>query len=462
MKKLLLLVVFAVYAQWPSAQQNTGTTEAKAQVPVLEQVLQERAQELARIEQREARFLQNKARQQQILADAKAEFERFQRDNNPLKQRTENNAKTISELEARIAVRKSEVGDLDSVFRQMGGDFAVALTQSPTSMQLPGRAGKLAALSDQNAQASLDNMEQLWLTVLEELTYSGQIAEFTAPVVMQTSEIQQRNVFRIGTFSTYLDGGLLQFIPETNELLQVSIPGSIIESNQVYFSNSTGTHLVHIDPSAGALLNAISISPGWQDRLEQGGIIGKIILGLGALGALLVLWRTGSLGWQLFKLNRQLQTPNDLKNDNAMGRVLLTMQASVVSTEKQEMDPLDTLQVQLDEAVLNEVNGLEKGHNLIKLLAATAPLLGLLGTVTGMIITFQSISLFGSGDPKLMAGGISQALVTTVLGLIVAIPLLFGHSLVSAFADSIIRRLDEQSAGYLARLVKSSDNTGTA
>jgi len=115
------------------------------------------------------------------------------------------------------------------------------------------------------------------------------------------------------------------------------------------------------------------------------------------------------------------------------------------------MDEEELLQLKLDEAVLAEIPALERGNGLIKLLAATSPLLGLLGTVTGMILTFQAISLFGTGDPKLMAGGISQALVTTVLGLVVAIPLLFGHSLVNTMSRSMIQRLDEQCAGVLAR-----------
>jgi len=119
----------------------------------------------------------------------------------------------------------------------------------------------------------------------------------------------------------------------------------------------------------------------------------------------------------------------------------------------------ELLQLKLDEAVLAEIPALERGNSLIKLLAAIAPLLGLLGTVTGMILTFQAISLFGSGDPKLMAGGISQALVTTVLGLVVAIPLLFSHSVIAYLSRSMIQRLDEQCAGVLARSAEERERT---
>jgi biopolymer transport protein ExbB len=134
-----------------------------------------------------------------------------------------------------------------------------------------------------------------------------------------------------------------------------------------------------------------------------------------------------------------------------LGRVLTAVEG--VSLDEEEL-----LQLKLDEAVLSEMPALERGNGVIKLLAATSPLLGLLGTVTGMILTFQAISLFGTGDPKLMAGGISQALVTTVLGLVVAIPLLFSHSVIAYMSRSMIQRLDEQCAGVLARSAEQQGN----
>jgi biopolymer transport protein ExbB len=156
-------------------------------------------------------------------------------------------------------------------------------------------------------------------------------------------------------------------------------------------------------------------------------------------------------GWRLFHLvstarhvRQQLRMPDAPSAHNPLGRVLQSV------GEMQETDT-ETLELQLDEAILRELPPLGRGQGLVKLLAATAPLLGLLGTVTGMIVTFQSISLFGTGDPKLMASGISQALMTTVLGLVVAIPLLFLHNLMAARSRSLVQILDQQSAGIVAR-----------
>ncbi|MEC8351463.1 MAG: MotA/TolQ/ExbB proton channel family protein, partial [Pseudomonadota bacterium] len=97
-----------------------------------------------------------------------------------------------------------------------------------------------------------------------------------------------------------------------------------------------------------------------------------------------------------------------------------------------------------------EMPKITRNLTLIKIISVVAPLLGLLGTVTGMINTFQAITLFGTGDPKLMAGGISQALVTTVLGLVVAIPTVFLYTLLNTRSKNMLLILQEQSAGIIA------------
>ena len=110
----------------------------------------------------------------------------------------------------------------------------------------------------------------------------------------------------------------------------------------------------------------------------------------------------------------------------------------------------ETLELKLSESILREVPKLQSRLTIIKIISVVAPLIGLLGTVTGMINTFQAITLFGTGDPKLMAGGISQALVTTVLGLVVAIPMVFISTLLKTRSKGIINILQQQSAGIIA------------
>ena len=117
--------------------------------------------------------------------------------------------------------------------------------------------------------------------------------------------------------------------------------------------------------------------------------------------------------------------------------------------ENRDIDE-ETLQLKLDEAILKEQPALQARIAFIKIISMVAPLLGLLGTVIGMIVTFQAITLFGTGDPKTMAGGISQAFITTVLGLVVAIPTVLLHSIVQSRSTGVMHILTEQSAGLIA------------
>ena len=171
--------------------------------------------------------------------------------------------------------------------------------------------------------------------------------------------------------------------------------------------------------------------------------MGYIILGLGALGLLLLLERWIYLSVAGRRIARQRQDVANPRPDNPLGRVLQAFEAN------RQADG-ETLEIRLDEAVLREAPKLHRGLPMVKLFASTAPMLGLLGTVVGIIETFQAITLFGTGDPKLMAGGISQALITTAMGLSVAVPLVLLHSLMAARSRNLARVLEEQSAGLVA------------
>ena len=209
------------------------------------------------------------------------------------------------------------------------------------------------------------------------------------------------------------------------------------------FELEEGFTVMAVDPSRGQILGLLIQTPGIGERINQGGFVGYLIILIGLLGVAMSLWRMKYLKDEGDAINRQLKS-SEPSNDNSLGRILS------IYKENQGIDP-ETLELKVDEAILREVPQLEKYHSIIKVFAAVAPLMGLLGTVVGMIVTFQALTLFGTGDPKLMAGGISQALVTTMLGLIVAIPLVFLHSILTSWSTSLIEILEEQSAGLIAK-----------
>jgi biopolymer transport protein ExbB len=202
-------------------------------------------------------------------------------------------------------------------------------------------------------------------------------------------------------------------------------------------SAESGMHAMALDPSKGAILSLMVQSPDLSERLKQGGGIGYLILVLGAVGVLIVIQRA----FALLLARRAIDAQADLAEadeKNALGRLQL------IANEIGDKN-LDTVSLRLDEQLGEESSLLYRGLATVAVLAAVAPLLGLLGTVTGMIETFQSITLFGTGDPKLMSGGISQALVTTQLGLSVAIPLVLFHSLLVGRANRLVEKLGKYS-----------------
>jgi biopolymer transport protein ExbB len=419
---------------------------------LLASVREQQRQQRARNKQREQQFLKDKKQQQALLSKAQRDFERRQQENQPLVTVTERNQADITRLEQQLKEVVEDMGDLSSTFREFAGDFTAVLQESMITAQLPGRSEQLRALADTNTQPTIDDIESLWILLQEEMTEAGKITVFEAPVVTADGTAAQREVLRVGTFSAFSGDDFLRYVPETGELLVLSRqPAAHYRSAAGKFAAQPGTvAAITVDPTRGSLLGMLSYTPSLRERIDQGGTIGLIIIGLGLLGLSMACWRGIYLGVLTLRINRQLGNLDTPSPSNPLGRVLL-------STQGVNLDEEELLQLKLDEAVLAEMPALERGNGVIKLLAATSPLLGLLGTVTGMILTFQAISLFGTGDPKLMAGGISQALVTTVLGLVVAIPLLFSHSVIAYMSRSMIQRLDEQCAGVLARTAEQQE-----
>lgn len=445
--RLAVVVVFLLSPLSGVAQQETP---AQPQITNLDQLLDTvrdtQRQQRARDAQREERFLRDKQEQQALLSAARRDFEQHKNENQPLLDVTEGNAAQIQRLQAQLHEVVGDMGDLATTFREFSGDFSAVLQDSMITAQLPRRSEQLRALASADTQPSIDDIQSLWVLLQEEMTEAARVTVFEAPVVLVDGTATRRPVLRVGPFLSFSERDFLRFVPQTGELLVLSRQPAARyrDAAQEFVAHPGSVAAITVDPSRGSLLGLLSYTPNLRERIDQGGMIGYITIALGLLGMCLAGWRGLYLGVLYFRIKEQLRHVQAPSAANPLGRVLQSVAGIDLYKE-------DLLQLKLDEAVLAEIPALERGNSLIKLLAAIAPLLGLLGTVTGMILTFQAISLFGSGDPKLMAGGISQALVTTVLGLVVAIPLLFSHSVIAYLSRSMIQRLDEQCAGVLAR-----------
>ncbi len=399
---------------------------------------------------RESQFLAEKNKQQQLLNSAVAALARQEKLSEQLKTHLDTNEEELSVLETELKNKSGVLGELFGVARQAAGDLKADLSNSIISAQFPDRAEQLTLISDSKALPTIDQLEKLWFTLQQEMTESGKVVYFDSQIEQASGKPHQAKVIRVGTFNAMANGNYLQFSSDTGRLTQLARQPEQKYLNLVEDMEKatigTGPVTLGIDPTRGVILSMLIQAPDTIERIQQGGFIGYIILALGAIGFLYAIFRLLTLIVTGKKMNTQMQS-DTVSEDNPLGRVFQ-------AAEQEQSENTENLELILDEAITREVPVLEKGLSMIKLLAAVAPLLGLLGTVTGMIATFQSISLFGTGDPKLMASGISQALVTTMLGLCIAIPLLFLHSLVASRSRILVQILDEQTAGLISRRIE--------
>jgi biopolymer transport protein ExbB len=417
---------------------------------LLKQVREARSATSAENKAREQRFLQNRNEQQALLNQVRSELAAQERLSDQLTSQFNQNEQALAELSETLRLQLGNFGELFGVVRQVAGDTVGLIRTSLITAQDPTRGDTAAHLAEVKGVPSVEELNALRALLMEEMVRSGQVVRFASNVTLPDGTSRQEDVVRVGVFNLISGNRFLNYIPETQTIQELARqPQARYQgmAEALFSSGADATVATAVDPSRGSLLALLIQSPSLKERIDQGGLVGYVIIALGLVGLLIALARWLYLGAIGAKIRGQLKS-EDVKDNNPLGRILKVYQ------DNQTIDT-ETLELKLDEAILREVPPLEKWQGSIKVIAAVAPLLGLLGTVTGMIATFQAITLFGTGDPKLMAGGISQALVTTVLGLCVAIPLVLLHSVVAGRSKALIEVLEEQSAGIIAKQSES-------
>lgn len=394
---------------------------------------------------REAAFKKDVATQKALLAKARAELKQQQTRAEQLKNTFDNNEIKLTDKEEELRLRVGNLGEMFGVVRQVATDLQTVLSDSLTSVQVSERKADLEKLAEAKELPNIAELEDLWFTLQQEMTLNGQIVSFDASVIDAQGQATQQTITRVGVFNAINESGYLTYDSELQQLGVLGRQPAVAGFIEGYLNNTSGVAPFALDPSRGALVNLTLENPDLIERVKQGGEVGFIIIALGIIGLLLAVWRLAALFSVSQSVKKQQQQLDQPQNTNPLGRVLMAY------GELPDNIEAEVLEAKMDEAVLRELPALERGQSIIKLFAGIAPLLGLLGTVTGMIATFQAITNFGTGDPKLMASGISQALITTVLGLVAAIPLLLAHNGVASQSKRLIQLLDEQSAGLMAQ-----------
>lgn len=411
---------------------------------LLQQVKADGLKERSINKEREQVFLQDTKKQMQALKESKQTLKQVKQRTNQLKNTFDKNEESLGALEEELRKRMGNLGEMFGVVRQVSQDVASIRENSLLANELGPRSEILDQLSESKALPSIPELEKLWYEMQLHMTKQGESKQYETTYLNAKGQKVSASVAHVGPFIAFNNEGFLNYDVQTQMLIALSKQPSEAGLIDSFLTSDNDFSEMVIDPTRGTLLSLNSQSPSILDRIQQGGLIGYIILILATCGFIYALFLLAQRLSMQAKMNAQLTTPDEADTDNPLGRVLKVYENEVSAKD------LETLEMKLDEAVLKELPELEKGLSIVKLLAAVAPLLGLLGTVTGMIATFQSITLFGTGDPKLMAGGISQALITTVLGLVAAIPLLFMHNILSGRSKEMIQVLDQQAAGIIA------------
>lgn len=443
---------FSLTANFAAAQ---GATSLSA---LLDLVENDRVAESAEYVQRRQEFEQNANRQEQILQTTNERITEQETEQGRLSDLFEANEIIIRDKRDILRDRRGDLNELFGTLQGVAGDFLSNFENSLISGQFPSRSEYLedfiAKAGSTIEQLNPEEIERFWFYMQQEVIESARVATFNADVSLPTGETVNRSVTRIGLYNVVSEGEYLSYDGDIGhfQVLPKQPAAGILSAAAALEGSSSGFTSVGIDPTGGVggqvMANLVNFPSVEEQVRNNSGTIGFIIIGVGVIGILIGFLRLLILSLVSIKVRGQLKSDKASKG-NPLGRVLLVAESNPAADT-------ETLELKLGEAILQETPSLESMLTLIKMIATIAPLGGLLGTVTGMIQVFQQITVYGAGDPTIMAGGISSALMTTVLGIVVAIPTIFMHTVVKSRADNIIHILEEQATGMIAQKAEQS------
>ncbi|HIF8867808.1 TPA: MotA/TolQ/ExbB proton channel family protein [Vibrio cholerae] len=417
---------------------------ANASNSLVQQATQEKAQQQQHNQQREAGFVQTAQELQAAKAELLAERNRLQKEADQLSSQFSDNENTLARLEETLRLETGSLGEMFGVVRQNAKELQSELDQSVTGVEPRAHQQSIDDVVAAKTLPSMAQLRGLWQAMSEEIRASGQVQTTEIQWLNGQGETQTVPALRLGSLGLISEQGYVKWDNARQQALSYQqLPSDFPTFSHIRTLVDGDVVTMKVDPSRGVLLEQLALTPTLSQRLQAGGVIGNVILVLLGVGLIIALYRGAILATLRQKIKAQLKNPEQ-PGDNPLGRILAVY-------NKEQQRSVEALELRLLEAVVDEQNHLETGLSMLKLLAALAPMLGLLGTVTGMIETFQVITQFGNGDPKVMAGGISMALVTTVEGLIAAIPLLLAHNILSAQAEAIRNILEKQGIGLVAQ-----------
>jgi len=371
------------------------------------------------------------------------------------------------ELRNKLTEIEGDVWELVGSIRVNAREFDGRLRQSLQSAFYPGREQVLKDLMGETRFPGMDEIRKLAGIMFDEIDKAGQVRIQKASFIDRSGVEKIGQILSVGNFSaayrTEKETGFLIYSDHSQRLFALSrLPSRrLLKELKAYMAGQS--EAVPVDISRGAALRQLTHKLSLIDQVPKGGPLVWPILGLAFLAALIVIERVFYFARKSVKAEAFANEVCTLVARQAWEEVLKLCRRQpakslsrvmLTGIEARDLNREDLENV-IQEVILNEIPKLERFLSTLGMLAAIAPLLGLLGTVTGMINTFHAITSYGTSNPQLMSGGISEALVTTMLGLMVAIPIMVAHTLLSRKLESLISEMEEKGVMLVNTLFKT-------
>ncbi len=437
--------------------QNVETAAGNASKRHHQAVMEQRKQQ-TEIEKKRQQLLQKIAEIKNVVA---SEQEKLSAEKAEVKALAAERDRLKHEITTRLASKE----ELDNIFVDHIRNFLGLLEQSPSSSLRQERLKDLKTYLGSKRVFNLKDMTGLFDMYFDDIKDSSRILRYTGKVLDRGGEEKDADIISFGhmgaLFTTAKNNGFLTFSPSSKRLLMSGDPG-FFTSRAITSFYEGKQNIAPIDISGGAAINQLARKETLEDRLKSGGVLVIPILLVGVFAIIITLER-------IFFLSRVRSNTDELMTKVTALVFQGDFEKALATTTPHENKPTgkvlmaglihknlsqEVIESAMSEAILTQIPKLERFIGTLKVLAAVAPLLGLLGTVTGMINTFQVITTHGTGDPRLMAGGISEAMVTTQVGLAVAIPIMMAASFLSSRVKNIGRDMEEKGSALMGAILQ--------
>ncbi len=448
----------------PAAADDMRALQIKAE-EAKQALIQKAAAEKADAEKKaadsRAKILTDRTSLKKAIAELKATNQGLQNNIDTLKNKSEELDKREKEVSEALTQTDSMINELVGVIRVNAKDVDGLISQNLQTALEKDSTEFIQTIAQSQRFPGMDDVRALTQGLRAQIESTGEVSLSKGQIVDRAGHQVEADVLLIGPFTaayrTADEVGFCNYSVTGRKLYALSrLPDSRMQSRLEEYMDGEGDS-VPMDISRGGALRQLTHELKLWDQVPKGGPIVWPILAILAIGLLIVAERVFFLLRKKLNADKLMRTIEADIAENKWPECTKECEkhrgSPVAKVLKAGLEccrmPREELENALQEAILHEIPPMERFLSTLGMLAAIAPLMGLLGTVTGMIDTFHVITLHGTGDPRLMSGGISEALVTTMLGLTVAIPLMLCQTLLSRAVDNRIGEMEEKAVALV-------------